>query len=298
MKLTSIASALRVKSFPLNTLISSTIMIGTIALPSKADITSYDLIKGYLFRQSSNTVTDFSSASFGSYLVGDVGDFSGVIATYNGSLSPLNHNVDISDLPDENGNFSLEATYFIEYGTKSELDANFPDGSTYTFEVNGGTLGSQTITVNTPATSPFFVPSLSGNTFSQLQKLDPTQPFTLTWEGFTPEPEWSGAIDFAVFVSGGGRELPVNKTFSPTTTSFILPANTLAANQNYGFALYYRSFIVDPLNPESSVQVRSGTGGSFSTKSGLTQVPESSSLWGFGFLAGLGILQWTRRKIA
>lgn len=234
MKVSAIISAFSLKSLPTHALIASTLFLGATALPSQANIFDYGVRKVGTHTQLNNAVVDSKSFSFLSQLAGNSSDFASVTTTYGGSLSPLPYNV--SSFP--GSTISVASTNFYNYNTQSELDAAFPNGSTYTFEISGGTLGTQTATLNSPAASLLpSIPFLSGNTWSQLQGLDPTNPFTLTWDGFSAPPASSSRIELLILPNGAPPV--INQSFSPSTTSYTIPANTLSKDTNYSFTLAY-----------------------------------------------------------
>jgi hypothetical protein len=68
------------------------------------------------------------------------------------------------------------------------LDADFPNGTTYTFHISGGTLGTQSATMSTPASDAYSatVPFFTNNAFTALQGVNAASTINLTFNPFTP----------------------------------------------------------------------------------------------------------------
>jgi len=181
-----------------------------------------------------------------------------------------------------------------DFASLAALNAKYPLGSTYTFTATASNPAlNQTRTNPYPANlvptsspaGPAVVPLLTGTSFASLQGLDAASSIFLAFN--TP---FFGAgtetnLEFGIFdlattgVYGSG--------FRPaTTTGLLLPANTLAANTDYIFALGYH------VDNGTNVEFENFTFSEFRTAAALVPEPATLSLLGFG-LAGL---VWRRRK--
>ena len=106
---------------------------------------------------------------------------------------------------------------------------NFPSGN-YIFNVSAVT-SNQQVTVNLPAYVPPNAPQVSN--YAAAQSVNPSQPFTLTWNTFTN----GGSADWILFQIDGGLggtlfQTPVfgqPNAMNGTATSVMIPAHTLTA---------------------------------------------------------------------
>jgi PEP-CTERM motif len=186
---------------------------------------------------------------------------------------------------------------YTDYGFASlaALNAKYPLGSTYTFTATASNPAlNQTRTNPYPANlvptsspgGPPVVPLLTGASFASLQGLNAASSTFLAFN--TP---FFGAgtetdLEFSIF------DLAVNQVYASgflpaTTTGLLLPANTLAANTDYVFALGYH---VEGING-TNVEFENYGFGEFRTAAAVPE-PATFALIGVG-LAGLG---WRRRK--
>ena len=132
--------------------------------------------------------------------------------------------------------------------TQFALNAQFPFG-TYTINAtNSVTMASESASISytqDPYTAA--VPALAAATFSGLNGLNPSNPFTVGYNSFTP----NAAFAFFSITDVGTGTTVFNASFlSPTTTSILLGANTLAPDTQYSFELDFSDRIQgsDPLN--------------------------------------------------
>ena len=163
------------------------------------------------------------------------------------------------------------------YATAAERDMDFPVNSTYQFQVSGGSLGTLSASLTTPATNLFpAVPYFTGTTYDRLQSMDVTTSFQFDLNGYVAPP---GANEASIFigisrVSDG--QLAYQLVLPNTQTSFVLPANTLQPEISYLIALDYSSRINAPnagFNGATST-----VGFDLRTDLLFTTVPEPSSL--------------------
>ncbi|CAN5746632.1 hypothetical protein BH11PLA1_BH11PLA1_07380 [soil metagenome] len=125
----------------------------------------------------------------------------------------------------------------ILYGNDSTLIFNWPDG-VYTFAISGGTLGTQSATLNR-APGALWTPHLPRvNNLDQLQLINPTMEFQVQVDGFDPV---AGAAFNLVFVElRDAMGLPVFEFSGPSsTTSVPVAPNTLAPSQTFGGTVWY-----------------------------------------------------------
>jgi hypothetical protein len=132
-----------------------------------------------------------------------------------------------------------EWTYEKDYPTRAALDAEFPDGQTYTLTITGGALGTrvQTLNIGSEAYPP--APYLTGSNLTDAQSIDPDSNFNFTWNPpngsgtqlvLTSEPDEEGIEYFYE-----------SDFFSGTSTGATVPAGTLAAGiSGYGYLEFGR----------------------------------------------------------
>jgi hypothetical protein len=129
------------------------------------------------------------------------------------------------------------------YPSLAEMNTNLPPGDTFGFLVEGGTLGPQLALVDIPSTDLFAqqVPFFTNNAFTQLNGMNPSAPFTLTWNGYTAVPGTSDSPTFLnVYRVSDGQSM-AGTVVANTVTSFQIPANTLEPGVTYRASLDYSS---------------------------------------------------------
>jgi hypothetical protein len=131
-------------------------------------------------------------------------------------------------------NFVEPENYFlIGYNTNlTTFNSTYPAGS-YTFTVTSNS-ASQSVAENLTATQPN-APHVSN--YAAAQTINPTQPFTLTWDAFS-----GGTSADYIFVSVDDADSDIifespqigsPNSLKGTATSVVIPANTLQAGSNY-----------------------------------------------------------------
>ncbi|GCL52601.1 hypothetical protein NIES3804_41950 [Microcystis aeruginosa NIES-3804] len=221
-----------------NLLIASSLLLGATALPSQAVVTSFGLSQSADYVQTSDAQPVSGSFSFFSSITyTDLTDLSVGEVFYNDVQSSFLLG---EPLPSVSG-FFVGALF--DYSTRAELEAVFPDGTDYIYTISGGTLGTQAAVLDPLVSARRFVddvPFLTGTTYSQLQGLDPSQPFTVNFNGtsFDSIPEVFNFKSFSIF-NDASFESSFFVSLDPSDTSTLLPANTLAPNTSYSFSLGY-----------------------------------------------------------
>jgi hypothetical protein len=105
------------------------------------------------------------------------------------------------------------------------LSADFPDGTTYTYQISGGTPGSETATLSTPASDKYSatVPYFTNNGFTSLQDVNASSAINLTWEAYATPAGVNTPLTFIGItqVSDGASVFSVSgsNTFTSTTVS-------------------------------------------------------------------------------
>jgi len=189
--------------------------------------------------------------------------------------------------------------------TKSALDTQFPAGI-YNLDAANGSGENVSVNLNYDGTDRYSAPpTLTSATFSALSGMDPHNAFMLSFDPFTPDPS-TNTDGIFVTITGPGDTTVFSAPFlSPSTTSVVIPADTLLPNTAYQEELIFSSRIdntdgatidcmaaIDPANCPGRTELGwdSRTITDFTTGSGLAAVPEPDCLSVIG-LAGLGLMR-------
>lgn len=148
------------------------------------------------------------------------------------------------------GNVALELSgsewiYEKEYASEAAMDADFPNETTYTLTLSGGTLGTLTQDIVLGAKNYPEQPYLTGSGYSELLAFDPSTPFD--FEFGTPG---SSATKTNIEVEDDEDNPPFDAFVDAAQQTVTMPANSLIAGQVY-------HVFVEHLNRT----VQSGTGG-------------------------------------
>ncbi len=269
-------------------LIATLVLSGT----ARADVTFYDVFLNNEYLQTSNaqpsTAAGFFATATLSYST--AGDVANAQVATGGTPSPDT----LTSTP--GNNFNYEASFASLAG----MNTAFPLGNPYTFQISGGTLGTQSASLNTPATAlDSAIPFLTGSSYSNLQGLNPTSADTIGINGFSPV---VGATDSFVFLTvtrQSDNAVVFQQSFlAASTTSVLLAANTLAASTAYNVDLDYSSRV-------STADAGFGTGTSIlafeqrtevSFTTGSVPEPSSLGLTVVGAAMGLAVMVFQRRR--
>ena len=257
------------------------------AAPARADTLSGNIFDNKAYSQTSNAAPTTLIGDFFSIeaVFSTPGSFSAASATYPGPGSPQSLS----------GNGTTEFVYQTTYfPSLTALHAQYPFG-TYTVTASGGTAGTQVSSVN--YTADAFTQSTPYLTdYSSLNGLNPAAAFTALFPAFTPAAASSEGFTFFNISNAttGASVFGVNFQ-SPSTTSDIIPANTLLANTTYTYEIDDSDRIdgtdaADNTFTEQGFDVR--TDGTFTTGAAPVPVPEPASFALFGIsLFGLAALR-------
>ncbi|HLP82778.1 MAG TPA: hypothetical protein VK157_00375 [Phycisphaerales bacterium] len=148
------------------------------------------------------------------------------------------------------------------YSSQADLLDTFPSGS-YSFNWSGGTLGAQSATLNQNFPSglwPNSFPRFSAATYTGLQNMDATQPFTIALvSSFFPVPaseQTTGGFYISTVQPSGLPGAIIysaqNSGASATLTSRVLPANTLQPGTSYFVTWIYTQADLSTPTPAQS----------------------------------------------
>jgi hypothetical protein len=273
-------------------LLGLAVLVGTAARPARADIFFYDLLKSKDYIQTGPSAPVAPVEYDGNAgIASAVGDFTNASITSSSPISPYVLTI-----------FPGDASWFIALTTKAQLDADIPNGTTYTFNVSGGSLGTQSATLTLPSTDKYAanVPYLTGGSYNALQGMNASDPLTLTFDPFAAVSGTNFNFMIVDLYPAGNSQPLINADLANTASSYTLAANTLQPNTSYTFAL---SYFVDNFTLNGGFgHATEEYGYSESTfvnfTTGPVGVPEPSSLTllalGGGALAGWR--RWRKRK--
>ena len=218
-------------------------------------------------------------------------DFTSITVSGPGFGSPQALNAPVVN---EHGEYEAD---YIDYGFSSlaALNAKYPLGSTYTFTATASNPAlSQTATktydANRQPTSspggPVVVPLLTAASYASLQSLNVTLADTIA---FNAPIFGDGTTDLEFAIIDATLHPFFESGFQPpTTTSLLLPANTLAANTQYTFLLGYHAF-------KNGVEFENFTFSEFTTAARSVPEPPALTLVAVA-LAGLALAGRRKRE--
>ncbi len=257
---------------------------------AQANIQFYRLFKSETYQQTGNAQpsepVSFKGAADMSYDIPS--DLSSAQVMVASPLSPIT----LSPLSFGYSHFSKT------YASASALDTDFPNNATYTYAISGGTLGTHSASLSTPASNQYAlqVPFLNGTDYSQLQGMDSTAQFQLTFDGFTPPAASGSALILLQLSRVSNGQVDFSGALFNTQTSFVLPAHTLQPGTAYmGDLLYsYHTtatvFSTGFIGAHSQVEYDLHTQFTFTTA-----VPEPTSLV-LATVGFIGLTGWSWRR--
>ena len=199
--------------------------------PVRADITFYNVFKDESYTQNSNDQPTTPIGFQGSVAVNASSptDLTGATVTSSSPLSPMT-------LTGSAGNYAFGEGF----AAKSIMDTDFPNGTTYTFLINGGTFNGQTGTIATPASDQYSatVPYFTDNAFTMLQGVDASSTIHLTFNPYTST-GLNAPLTFIGITNVGTGQLVYGSSGSNTFSSATVAANTLAPGTTYDLDIVY-----------------------------------------------------------
>lgn len=132
-----------------------------------------------------------------------------------------------------------------EYGSEAALDADFPNGGSYTLTLSGGSLGTLTQTFTMGAKNYPNIPYLTGVDYTRAQSMDASQSYQLHWNAANAT---ANTISVEAYLRPDEAEL-ADEEFDvddgPLPQSMTIPANTFSpgtANEALVSFLHYDEF--------------------------------------------------------
>jgi hypothetical protein len=274
-------------------LLLGAMLLFTLVPHANAQVTDYNLFEeDFLTQTGPSTVTSDTWAATANLTLANSTDASTVTVTPpNQSLYAL-----IAS-PTDPASYSYQATF----ANQASMEALFPRGSTYTYNVSGGNLGSDSGNLSFPASNTFDYPSAipSFTNYSAFQNLNAEQAFTFTFSGFAALTGGSDqSLVFFNIYDASGAEIFSDNFLPASTTGVTVPGGTLTAGTTYTADLDYsnRQTTTDTGFSTSSGGVNPFGGLDYNTSAGFTTAaptPEPPVTW--MLLAGVMILVWGRR---
>jgi hypothetical protein len=183
--------------------------------------------------------------------------------------------------------------------SKAAMDAAFPFGS-YQFSATNGATVNTTSFQYTSDDYAQSLPYLTGTDYTSLQGMDPTGSFTFHISPFVTGSQASVSFLFLTIFDFDTNAFVFNAGFlAASTTSVVLPANTLAPGHHFAYEIDFSNRDLVP-SPGTQFQAQLGfdvrTDGLFMTAA-TTAVPEPSTaaVAVFGAISGVAY-GWSRRR--
>jgi len=244
-------------------------------------------------QNSDNAPTAFNTYLFTSVLFEqNATDFTGASLGYPGPGSPASF-----------GPWGPNEAFFQSSASSlATFQNNFPFGTYTATATNTTTMSSQSASINYTANYIPVIPALTGTTYNQLQGVNPSVAFDATFNSFVPNPNTPGALIELNFFNQTTGALTAGFDPSIGSTSFIIPANTLAPDTSYTFALLFDNYIQATSGTvPTQLSFIGSTFGSFTT--GPANVAPAPSIeHGLpvllavgGILFGAKLLEWRKR---
>lgn len=133
---------------------------------------------------------------------------------------------------DEPGEWTLDPN---SYDSEALLNADYPNGETFTITLSGGELGTVTQEIQTSAGYPT-IPYLTGTVLSDADEIDPTDPFTFSWNS---HPSASVQLVITSQPDEDGDEYFEETELDLDLTSMTIPEGTIPAGGDaFGYLLF------------------------------------------------------------
>ena len=258
---------------------------------ARGAILDFNLFKNTAYQQTNDAQPTTPIGYFGSVAVesNNTTDFTAGNVTSTSPLSPM-----MLTMTGTTGAFQ---SAFL--GTKATLDADFPNGTTYTYNISGGTLGSQTATLSTPATDEYAatIPFFTNNAFTSLQGANSASSINLSWNPYATPPGINTPLIFVGVTRVSDNTFVAGTSGSNALNSFTIPANTLQPGTQYDLDLVYsaRNGTANAgfggANSFYSYDVRTDL--VFTTAAASIPEPSTFSIASLGILAFVG---WVRKR--
>jgi hypothetical protein len=215
------------------TLLGGAVALMMFGVPSKADLSSFDLGWNIENDQTGpSTVLPFGTFFSAYAYMPTAGDFTSGTLTYPGPGSPQALSPGSFGGP----NVYYQTPYLADLPA---LEAAYPFG-TYTVQASGPSGPSSTVGIDYTAEAYGNTPSLTAGSFNALQGLNPLLSDTVNFNGFTPNGAASQAfVFFNVYNVGTGADVFADNFLASSTASVVIPGGTLAADTAYSYELIY-----------------------------------------------------------
>ena len=234
------------------------------ALIGSADPASADPITAFIFNNTAYEQTSSSAPTTPAFYFFNIGvtqtagDFNSASATYPGPGSP-------QSLPLMNPTeFNFGSPRITSSGA---LRAAYPFGTYSITTTNTMTSASTTGVIN--YTADYFTSTIPYLTnYGALNGLNPAATFTFSFPAFTPNPSVTQGFTFLTIYDATSGQIVTGDEFQPpSTTSFTIPANTLAPSHTYDFELDFSDRLNGPFvgNAFTAQGFDLRTNGSFTT---------------------------------
>jgi uncharacterized repeat protein (TIGR03803 family) len=187
-----------------------------VSVPPQEGISSYTAFKTAIYAQTNATPPTTVDPS-GPYFFGVqyFADNTNVITDGATFITP--NNVNYTLLGSYISYFAYDSDYFY---SKTDMDLAFPDG-TYLFSINQEDLYSD-LTLPSNELYSVSIPAFSGQTWNNLQSLDPGQSLALDWNSFTPNPLATSAFVFVRILDEASQTFVFQDSFLPAGTNVVL----------------------------------------------------------------------------
>jgi hypothetical protein len=221
----------RCSSRKLRRLAASAILCCAGALPlsaswAEAKVTDFTIFFTHDYEQTSPKKIKSLSYYFASFA-----DVTALSKNTSATLStPTNSSLDMTPEPGSPPYYLYETSQL----TRAELDSDFPAGSYILDDSNSKTSASLSVTLKYAGKDHFAPPpTLTASSYDGLSGLNPDQPYTFSFDEFSPPSKYLGIIFFTVTDVSTGAVVYSTSTETLTTTGFTVPADTFASDTDY-----------------------------------------------------------------